>query len=507
MIDIARKNKSYRPKEYEEPVYQHQSLRKDMNRERIAEYAKSASNLNASFGGTANRLSAIDINTTRTLFDDIQGNAGTIATQMKNLYHKNGTVKGVINHFSNLLTLNYTIAPSPDAKNNFQMPTGIEEYLTAAQAIDRYKIKQWGPYFIKQTLLQGASFFYEISNATGVVYMEFPHDICRISTVEDGVYRWKIDIEQLSRGNQDLSYLPNEFLNAIETGPQEENNKWDGNYYLVGNKGFALTFDQSAMMNDGVAIPEFASLLLESLEVEKAKVNVQLRDDIDAVRLIHAEVPTDKEGNILMTHEEAQMWTNQLRRGLPTGVAAPVTPMTLTSIPLGDSGSSKAYETVNDAQKQLYKSGGTSGAFYGEDTASSNIVKMSLDKDAAYAYSRILPALEAYYNYVLGAVKTESGAKWTVNILEQNVYTKDATSKELRDSISITGGSRSNYQASIGMTPLRIYTLLHMEQNLLDIDNLMVPKQTSFTMTSADAGGRPTEENPTDDTERINDNA
>lgn len=478
-----------------------------MTKDRISEYAKTATNNNAGFGTSASRLSAIDINRTRNLFDDVQSNAADIATQMKSLYYKNGSIRSIINHYANILTLNHNIYPVSDAKNGFAMPTSIDEYLTVAQAVDRYQIKMYAPYFIKQTLLQGASFFYEISNSSGVVYMEFPHEICRISSIEDGVYRWKINIAQLSRGNADFSYLPNEIVNAIETGAQPDNPKWDGDYYIVGNKGFALTFDMGALINGGVAVPEFASLLLESLEVEKAKQNVQLRDDIDAVRLIHAQVPMDKEGNILMSVDEAQMWTNQLVRGLPNGIAAPVTPFNIDSVSLNDSGTTKAYQTVQDSQKQLYKSAGSSGSLHGDDVTSSNIIKLSVEKDAAWAYAKVLPALVSYYNSVLGGVKTESGAKWRLTILEQSVYSRNETSKEYRDGITGAGSSRTNYQASIGMTPLETYSKLHMEQNLLNIDELMVPKQTSFTMSSKDGGGRPKADNPTDDTERINDNA
>ena len=57
------------------------------------------------------------------------------------------------------------------------------------------------------------------------------------------------------------------------------------------------------------------------------------------------------------------------------------------------------------------------------------------------------------------------------------------------------------------MSPLEIYSKLSLEQRVLDIDSIMVPKPTSHTLsgTSSDEVGRPKTDNPTDDTDRIND--
>lgn len=58
------------------------------------------------------------------------------------------------------------------------------------------------------------------------------------------------------------------------------------------------------------------------------------------------------------------------------------------------------------------------------------------------------------------------------------------------------------------MSPLEVYTKLSLEQQVLDIDSIMVPKPTSFTMTGAETAGvsgagRPKSDNPSDDTDRI----
>lgn len=42
------------------------------------------------------------------------------------------------------------------------------------------------------------------------------------------------------------------------------------------------------MSNGGIAISEFSSLLVDSLRLERAKNNIEIKDDIDTVRIVHA---------------------------------------------------------------------------------------------------------------------------------------------------------------------------------------------------------------------------
>ena len=196
-----------------------------------------------------------------------------------------------------------------------------------------------------------------------------------------------------------------------------------------------------------------------------------------------------------------------MNKDLPDGIIAVVNPLELNNINLSGSGNSKAYDTVKDAQSQVFYTTGTAPGVFGADTKSGNIIKISVIKDAAYIYSKVLPVFENYYNEVLRKYKSQS-VTWKLRLLRQSFFTLEEDIKRLKDSMT-TGGSRTDYLASLGMSPLEVYTKLSLEQQVLDIDSIMVPKPTSFTMTGAetangvDGAGRPKADNPSDDTDRI----
>lgn len=443
-------------------------------------------------------------------FADTLANAGNIAALMENLYKTNGSVQKIIDYYTSILTYNYNIYPDLNEKDGLDIGAiDLEEYLSVASAVDKYQVELYAPYFVRSALINGVAFFYEISSASGVAYLEFPISLCRVVMIEDGVYRWGIDVSGIRAEDvEEIKDFPTEIKNAIETGPQEESNKWSGDYYIVGNKGFAITFDMSVIKNGGLAISPFASTILDSLEVDKAKSNVDIKDDMDAVRIVHGKIQTDNQGTPMIAPEEASDWMRILRGALPRGVATAVTPFDIENISLTGAGNQSAYNTVKDSQEQLFKSAGVPSAMFGSETTSSVIVNISIQKDANWAFEHIVPALNSYYNSVVGKVKTNSGIKWKLKVFQHSNFNKDEDLKHLKDAISF-GGSRTDYMAALGMSPLEIYSKLALEQRVLDIDSIMLPKPTSHTLSgsnpTSEEVGRPKTDNPTDDTARIND--
>jgi hypothetical protein len=59
------------------------------------------------------------------------------------------------------------------------------------------------------------------------------------------------------------------------------------------------------------------------------------------------------------------------------------------------------------------------------------------------------------------------------------------------------GGSRLDYLAAIGMDPAEVIGKLRMEQEMLDIDSIMTPKPTSYTLSGEGEDGSTQGSKPT----------
>lgn len=461
--------------------------------------------------GSSVSLSNADANRINRLFDNPEENYSDIASYMRELYKKNGSINSVIRYLQSHLTYNYNIYPVANSKNNFDIGTDITEYASVASELSLYNIKYYAPYFVKKVMQNGVAFFYEIKDSNGVAYMEFPTSWGRVYEINNNSLRWELNMSNFDANH---TGLPNEIQKALEqylAGNFSNEDKWtDEEWFKLSDKGVAFALDPE-VLNSGVQVSEFASMILDSLNLDKAKKNVEIMDTIDAVRLLHSEIPTDKEGKPLMNSKTARVYDRQFKNSLPKGIAGITSPMKITNVPLNGAGNSSSQDMVKRMQEQLFVGAGITSNIFGEKTNSSNIVNASIQKDANWLYTAILPMLENYYNSKLSKFKTNSGMKWKTKFVRQSYFTiKDDIARAEKQ--ATLGGSRLDFLSASGLEPIEIYSKLIMEQQMLDIDSIMIPKQTSHTLSGSGAvsgneTGRPNAEEPTDDTVRIQDNA
>lgn len=443
--------------------------------------------------------------TINNLFQDPEANFGQIASYMETMYQKNGIISGTIRYLQSHLTYNHSIYPTMNAKSGYAMSNDPDEYAEVSTEVDSYNIKYFAPYFVKRALLSGVGFFYEIKDSKGIAYMEFPTEWGRVYEMNASVYRWELDISKLDSATTGLPTEIQRALDQLNAGDTNDEKKWsEGKWFKLGDKGVAFALDIGVLKTSGVQVSELSNILLESLNLEKAKKNFEIAEVIDTVRLLHSEIPTDKDGRPLMNSKTAKIYDRQFKNSLPKGIAGITSPMKITNVALSGAGNQSSSGTIQKAQEQLFLATGTPANLFGEKTTSSNIVKMAIQKDANWLYTAVLPLLENYYNYKLSRFKTNSNMIWRVKFIRQSYFSLKDDIAILEKQLSM-GGSRLDYLASTGMTPVEIVGKLRMEQEMLNIDAFMLPKSTSFTMSGSGGAGRPETEEPTDDTVRIND--
>lgn len=452
-------------------------------------------------------------------------NFSQIAANLRQAYINSGVINKVIDYYQSHPTYNYSIYPVLGNKN-YEIPATMKnDYIDVAFALNQLNIGFYAPYFFKETLLEGVSFFYKIQDASGVAYMKFPSEWCRITNLENGVYRYRLDISKLKADVIDA--MPNELQKAFQdyqnnSATQDSDQWYDRKWYFVSDAGVAFTFDPESLLNGGTAISPFASVLADSLSLDQAKDNVDIKDHLDTIRLIHSKLPTDSNGKPTLNLKTARIFDEQMRSRLPEGVVPVTSPATLTNVPLKGAGNDGIYETVKSGLEQLFYDLGTSAPLFGGSTTSSNIVKLSVKKDANWVFVNLFPLLENYYNYEISKVKTSSKIPWNIKFIRESNFTLKDDIANYKDQLSY-GGSRLDYLAACGFTPIEVVSQLSFEQQALDIDGLMVVKPTSNTISSKGAAnqgakapsistnpnkgkvGRPETDNPTDDTDRLDD--
>lgn len=437
-------------------------------------------------------------------------NYNNIASSMRDAYVQNGIVTKVIDHYVSLPTYAHTIYPMLGNKV-YQVDSNMQnDFIDVAYELEQLNIPFYAPYFFRETLIQGVSYFYKIEDNDGVGYMTFPISWCKIRSQDNGVYRFMLDMSKIKKDIYDT--LPVELQTAYDnykgTQGTDDTTQWyDGKWYFVGEAGVAFTFDPNALVKGGVAVSPFAGMLIDNVSLQQAKDAIEVKSEVDNLRIIHNKVPTNSDGIPTMNLKTVKAFDDQMRRRLPPGVVSVTSPSKLENISLKGAGNSSLYEDVESAIEQVFYDMGASSPLFGGKTTSANIVKENLKRDASWVYTNFFPLITAYYNFEISQVKTKSKVKWVIKFIKQSNFTRSEDIKDLKEGLTL-GGSRLDYLAGTGNTPAEVVSKLAFEQQVLNIDSLMVVKPTSNTISAKEAQsqseqGRPSVDNPSDDTDRL----
>lgn len=442
----------------------------------------------------------------KSMLQDPYKNAVQLAGVSQTTKIVNGTYKRIIKYLSGLATYDHTIYPV------FQNPLEMTEDPSQVQLafsqnaifIDRLNPKFYLPMFAEKMFTLGATYQYKLEDSKGVTYQEIPFSICRIGYVEDGVYRFQVDLSKIN--DNILLIMPKEIQTAYQSYQNGQTDKLiEGKWYQVSEKGVAFTIDNDSLLNGGTAVPPLANALIDAIRVENSKANMEDDAEVDNTKIVHSKIETDDRGRPLMELPVVHEYHNALKRSLPKGAVAITNPFETNGFSLSGTGKDSKFGLLDKTEEQLYKGTGVSSQLFATDNSSSQALERSIQVDAQWIYSTLLPMFANYYNYELKKAG-KKGIQWKVKFLQISHFDREKMVKTAKEQLSF-GGSRLEYLAHCGMTPLEAINMLVFEQQVLNIDMVMMAKQTSHTMGSegSEEAGRPTSDNPTDTTSRIKD--
>ena len=382
----------------------------------------------------------------------------------------------ILKYLSGLSTLDHMIYPN--SKSKIENGEKVKkDFLKAAQLLEKMKVKHNFRWIFERMIENGEVFLYKIEDGKGIVYKEIPHGLCRISSIDNGVFRYDVNVANIQE--QDVEYLPMEMQSAWKS----PNSQVDG-WYTVSEKGFAF----NVLGNYTNGFPMLSFMFDDVMGLEDTKDLMEDKTKLDAIKLVHQKIPMDKDGNKpVFDMLTARMFHEGTKKNLPTGVAVTTNPLDITAIPF-DKAASTEFDSVERSERNIWNSSGISDLIFSNQKASGEAMKRSIIADETL----VMPFLTMFEHYINSELES---TKFSFEFLETSYFNREekiATGKEML----AYGSSRLHLLATMGFTPIQVINIFEFEQNILNIDEMLVPKQTSHTMAGDEEGkpGAPTQE-------------
>lgn len=382
----------------------------------------------------------------------------------------------IIKYLSGLATLNYYIYPNAKAKLD-RKDKILEEYLKAAQILEKMNIKHNFRWILERIIENGEVYLYELEDSKGIIYKEIPHHLCRISAIENGVYRYDINLNKLFE--IDITSLPIEIQNAYNNKERYKDNEY---WYTVSNKGFAF----NGIGNHSHGFPLLCFMFDDIMGLEDTKDLIEGKNKLDVIKLIHQRLPLDKDNKPVFSEDVARVYHEATKKNLPDGVAITTNPLDINPISF-EKTAVKELDEIERAEKNIWNSAGISDLIFDNHQASGEALKRSIIADETLVY----PFLTMFENYINTKIEA---TRFSIKFVETSYFNRDDKVKAYKDLLAY-GLSRTYFLALTGLEPIQIVNLLKFEQDVLNIDKYLVPKLTSHTISSSKSDiGRPTQE-------------
>lgn len=317
-------------------------------------------------------------------------------------------------------------------------------------------------------------------------------DYCRISSVEEGVFRFAFDFSYFRNHKTYLDYWDSEFKQKYDAYEKDPTLRWQE---LEPERQICFKVNSDDPTMD---YPPFASLfesIISNIDLQALKT---AKDELSAYKLLVARLKplsgTDSPDDFEVDPATALQYYNKFVAALPECVNACLSPVPIEPIEFKDLNTTDDTDMISSSLSNLFKHVG--GVILDNSKTGTTIYEAQIIADMEMAHSTLVPQvnryLNLYFKYVIG--DKHAHIKYIDGVCP---YTRKAKRKELLESAQ-NGFSRMAVGILDGNTSLEQISLLKLEKALGLVDLMSNPLSTSYTKSGSDtdpiSGGAPTKD-------------
>ena len=411
------------------------------------------------------------------------------------LYANSSQYRRLCNYFSKLPTFNYYIAPY-NLPKNYNKNSFLVNYQKVVSLLEKFNFKSQLVKIFNICFYQDifCGLYFETQDSFDIVPVN--PDFCKISSKEDGCLIYSLDFDYFKT----RQYLLDSYGTTIKqmyyayTGYQEivngkKGKKIKGNPKLRWQEPpnqICIKVNEDQLL---YSFPPFAAIFPDILNLEDYKLITKTGEILDHYKIIALQIPVNDNGEFTLDSDICDKYYNQVCANVNSQVGVIQTPMKMDSVSFQNT-TTKENNAVQNAEKELFTSAGSSINLFGGENTSSSSLALSIKNDQSISFA-LLRQVENWVNKYIKKMNLPYDFK--VRFLNQSIYDEDDVCKRYQGAATYgVSGARSLYAASLGLSPSDVMNMSSLEDNLGFAAD-WIPMQSSNTMSSSnDLGGRPT---------------
>lgn len=428
---------------------------------------------------------------------DIVKNFKTEANQVKivevsqQLYAVSTQYKRLVNHFSGMPLYSTVIAPTKDLKSFTNGKTKNDaikkQYREIGELLKKMDLSDTFRKQHKRALVEDVVFGWVHETDESFFIQNFDFKISKISSIEDGVFNFALDMSSFESDETKLEFMPKEVNNLYKKWKRQKKkdsqiSEW---VELPSEKTFCLKVSDEMLET----FPFFAGVFDSIYDVDAFK---QLRKDsaelanyMAIVQKLPIREGSNDNNDFLLDAQMYQYFTQMAQTMVPDQVGVFTTPMEIDTVKFD--GKKAGDDGVEKATKDVWNDSGISSVLFNTEASSTTQgLNSSIKTDEELVFDT-LSQMARWLNRYL-KFKYKKKLIFGINILDVTVFNQ----KEKYDMYLSAGQYgipvKSHIASTVGLQPIELMSMAYLENDVLAMHEEFIPLQSSHTMSGKEDG-------------------
>ncbi len=329
---------------------------------------------------------------------------------------------------------------------------------------------------------------------TGFFILPFDNDYCRVSSMNyDGTLNWAVDLSYFRTRQEQLEYYGEPFISLYKAYVKDSSLRWQE---IPPERSFCIKVN---MDDPTFTTCPYMALFSDIIDLCDLQSIQAVKDELSIYKLLVFELETlsgaKNPDEFSVDIDTAIAFYNRVAENLSDQVGAVISPVKITPISFNDD-ATREINRLADATKNLFNSSGGGQVLNSSSISNGVGWRGAIMTDSQYGLKPLLSQIQKWINRYLDYTLPEHAI---VKYLPVTPYTKEDYKASILKDAQYGIPNRLIINTLNGINELDTLSLLHLEQEILNLDSNMHPLQSSHTSSSVTdidplSGGRPKNE-------------
>lgn len=394
------------------------------------------------------------------------------------LFAKSPQYQRLLKYFAGMALFAHVIAPVKDIKKASKSKV-LKQYVEVGELVKLMNLRHEMTKVLQVAFVEDIFFGYIHRTKKDFYIQKMDASICKITSVEDGVYNYSIDMSYFQGQEEILVSWADEVQQKFRQwkAMKAKNPKISPWVELDAQNTICIKINEEMLET----FPPFAGSFDAIFDIEAFKQLRKDKEEIGNYMLITQELPmredSDNNNDFLMDRDMFMYFHNMVADTVPDNVGVVTSPMKLDTVRFDKDRADS--DGVAKAERDFWSGNGTSQLLFNADKSTSQGLLMSIKTDEEIVFG-VLTQIERWVNRFLKFQFKD--LMFNVSILHVTHFNR----KEMFDMYFQAGQFgipvKNHISAVVGFSPIETMNMAYLENDLLKMHEEFIPLMSSHTM-------------------------